>query len=85
MSRWRQLGYGAVLNLADEMLRVTLEVITQTMFGLSVLDKIEQIAPALDTVLRFAAKSVLSPVAIPLAIPTRPILHSNKRWPYWMK
>lgn len=71
MSRWRQLGDGAVLDLADEMLRVTLEVITQTMFGLSVLDKIEQIAPALDTVLRFAAKSVLSPVAIPMAIPTR--------------
>lgn len=71
LNRWQQLGDGAELNLSNEMMRLTLEVITQTMFGTSVLDKIEQIAPALDTVLRFAAKSVLSPVAIPLAIPTR--------------
>ncbi len=70
LERWRQIGTSAEVNLSDEMMRLTLEVITQTMFGTSVLDKIEQIAPALDTVLRFAAKSLMSPVAIPLAVPT---------------
>lgn len=70
LERWRQLGTSAEVNLSNEMMRLTLEVITQTMFGTSVLDKIEQIAPALDTVLRFAAKSLMSPIAIPLAIPT---------------
>lgn len=70
LERWQQLGTSAEINLANEMMRLTLEVITQTMFGTSVLDNIEQIAPALDTVLRFAAKSLMSPVAIPLSIPT---------------
>lgn len=71
LARWRLLGEGAEVNLADEMMRVTLEVITQTMFSTSVLDKIERIAPALDTLLRYAAKSVMNPLRMPLCIPTQ--------------
>jgi cytochrome P450 len=71
LARWRLLGDGAQVNLADEMMQVTLEVITQTMFSTSVLDKIEHIAPALDTALRYAAKSVMNPLRIPLSIPTQ--------------
>ncbi|MGZ5581197.1 MAG: cytochrome P450, partial [Methylobacter sp.] len=71
LARWRLLGEGAQVNLADEMMQVTLEVITQTMFSTSVLDKIEHIAPALDTALRYAAKSVMNPLRIPLSIPTQ--------------
>lgn len=71
LARWRLLGDGAQVNLADEMMQVTLEVITQTMFSTSVLDKIEHIAPALDTLLRYAAKSVINPLRIPLFIPTQ--------------
>jgi cytochrome P450 len=71
LARWRLLGDGAEVNLADEMMQVTLEVITQTMFSTSVLDKIEHIAPALDTLLRYAAKSVMNPLRMPLFIPTQ--------------
>lgn len=71
LERWRQLGDGAQIDIAGEMMRLTLEVITQTMFSTSVLENIDKIAPALDTALRFAAKSVLNPVAMPLAIPTQ--------------
>ncbi|MDI1277626.1 cytochrome P450 [Methylobacter sp.] len=71
LARWRLLGDGAQVNLADEMMQVTLEVITQTMFSTSVLDKIEHIAPALDTALRYAAKSVMNPLRLPLSIPTQ--------------
>jgi len=71
LNKWRLLGEGAQVNLADEMMRVTLEVITQTMFSTSVLDKIDHIAPALDTMLRYAAKSALNPLRLPLSIPTR--------------
>jgi cytochrome P450 len=70
LARWQLLGDGAQVNLADEMMQVTLEVITQTMFSTSVLDKIEHIAPALDTLLRYAAKSVMNPLRMPLFIPT---------------
>jgi cytochrome P450 len=71
LARWRLLGDGAEVNLADEMMRLTLEVITQTMFSTSVLDKIERVAPALDTLLRYAAKSVVNPFRMPLFIPTQ--------------
>lgn len=71
LARWRQLGDGAQVNLPDEMLRVTLEAITQTMFSTSVLDKVERLAPALDLLLRFAAKSAMNPLRPPLFIPTK--------------
>jgi cytochrome P450 len=71
LARWRQLGDGAQVNLPDEMLRVTLEVITQTMFSTSVLDKVDRLAPALDTLLRFAAKTVMNPLRLPLFVPTQ--------------
>jgi cytochrome P450 len=71
LNKWRLLDEESEVNLADEMMRVTLEVITQTMFSTSVLDKIDRIAPALDTLLRYAAKSVMNPLHIPLCIPTQ--------------
>ncbi len=70
LQRWRQLGDGAEVNLANEIMRLALEVITQSMFSTSVLDKVEQIAPALDTGLRYAARSVANPLTPPLFIPT---------------
>ncbi len=69
-SRWQLLGDGAEVNLADEMMRLTLEVITQTMFSTSVLDNVDKIAPALDTGLRYALRTVSNPLTPPLFIPT---------------
>ncbi|TRW92830.1 cytochrome P450 [Candidatus Methylobacter oryzae] len=71
LDRWRGLGNDAEVNLADEMLRVTLEVITQTMFSTSVLDKVDRLAPALDTLLRFSAKTAMNPLRLPLFVPTQ--------------
>ena len=70
LDRWRQLGEDAEINLSREMMRLTLEVITQTMFSTSVLDKIEHIAPSLDTLLKYAAKSLLNPLTLPLYVST---------------
>jgi cytochrome P450 len=70
LNRWRQLGEGAHLNLSNEMTQLTLEVITQTMFSTSVLDKIEHISPSLDTLLRYAIKSIVNPLTLPLYVPT---------------
>ncbi|WNB76267.1 cytochrome P450 [Methylomonas koyamae] len=70
LRRWHRLGDGAQVNLCSEMMRLTLEVITQTMFGTSVLDRIEAIAPALDTALRHAAASLLNPLSLPPFVPT---------------
>ncbi|ODT73613.1 MAG: cytochrome P450 [Nitrosomonadales bacterium SCN 54-20] len=70
LGRWRQMGEGAQVNLSGEMMRLTLEVITQTMFSTSVLDKIEQIAPSLETLLRYAARTIANPLTLPLYVPT---------------
>ncbi|WAK00761.1 cytochrome P450 [Methylobacter sp. YRD-M1] len=70
LHRWQQLGNGAQVNLADEMMQLALEVITQTMFSTSVLDKIGEIASALDTGLKYAAKTISNPLTPPLFIPT---------------
>lgn len=70
LDRWQKLGEGAEVNLSGEMMQLTLEVITQTMFSASVLDKIEHIAPSLDTLLRYAAKTLLNPLTLPLYVPT---------------
>src|SRR5690242_411598 len=70
LDRWRKLGDGAGINLAEEMTRLTLEVITQTMFSTSVLDKVERIAPSLEILLRYASKTLLNPLTPPLYVPT---------------
>ncbi len=70
LDRWQKLGEGAEVELSREMTQLTLEVITQTMFSTSVLDKIEHISPSLDTLLRYAAKSLLNPLTLPLYVPT---------------
>ena len=70
LDRWRKLGDRAEVKLSGEMMQLTLEVITQTMFGTSVLDKVERIAPSLDILLRYAAKTLLNPLTLPLYVPT---------------
>jgi len=69
-ARWERFPDHATVNISDEMLRLTIEVITQTMFGTSVLEHIDKIAPALDVCLRFAAKTLMSPFRLPFFIPT---------------
>ena len=70
LDRWRKLGDGAEIKLSEEMTRLTLEVITQTMFSTSVLDKVEHIAPSLEILLRYASKTLLNPLTPPLYVPT---------------
>jgi len=70
LDRWQKLGEGAEVNLSGEMMQLTLEVITQTMFSASVLNKIEHISPSLDTLLRYATKTLLNPLTLPLYVPT---------------
>src|SRR5688500_4006652 len=72
LDRCRQLGEGAQIKLSSAMMRLTLEVITQTMFSTTLLDKIEQIAPSLEALLRYAAKTTANPLTLPLSVPTPP-------------
>ncbi len=71
LERWNKLPEHTEIIIADEMMRMTLEVITQTMFSTSVLPQIDQIGPALDTALHYAAKTIQNPLTLPLSIPTK--------------
>lgn len=70
LARWQALGAHVELDLGQELTQLTLEVITQTMFSTSVLDKFGQLAPALDTGLRYASKTLGNPLMPPLWVPT---------------
>ncbi len=70
LQRWQQLEDGTELNLNAEMTELTMEVITQTMFSTSVQHRVKEISGALDTGLRYAAKTLTNPLMLPLFIPT---------------
>jgi cytochrome P450 len=69
--RWECLAAPGEIEIPAEMLRLTLEVLTRTMFSTSVLDRVDVIAPALDACLRYAASSFLNPLTPPLWFPSR--------------
>ncbi|MGZ8214150.1 MAG: cytochrome P450 [Methylosarcina sp.] len=68
--RWQKHSPGAEVDIANEMMRLTLEVLTRTMFSTSVLSEVDAIAPALDTCLRYAAQTTMNPLTPPLWVPT---------------
>lgn len=68
--RWASLGADATVDIAHEMMRTTLEVITRTMFSTSVLDRVDALSPALVTVLRYSSEHLSNPLQMPLWLPT---------------
>ncbi|MBS1214216.1 MAG: Cytochrome [Proteobacteria bacterium] len=70
LRRWEDLEAGATLDIAEEMMRLALEIITRTMFSTSVLDEVDVLSPALKITLEYAAKSAQNPFLPPLWVPT---------------
>ena len=70
LKRWDALDLRSPVNVAVEMIKVTLDVITRTMFSASLLHEVGRLAPALDTLLRYAFRSFHNPLRAPLWVPT---------------
>lgn len=70
VARWRGFAPGASLDVSGEMMRATLEVITRTLFNMTLLDRLDQLAPALFTVLRYSSRHMSNPLMPPLWVPT---------------
>lgn len=70
MDRWQAGLPGVLLEVDREMTRLALEIITRTMFNLSVLEEAHRIGPALETVLRYATQAIGSLWNPPLYLPT---------------
>ncbi len=61
---------GCTLNIAAEMMQLTLEVISQTMFSTSMTQHIDRISHALRVSIKYAFDSFSNPLMLPLWIPT---------------
>jgi cytochrome P450 len=61
---------GRSVDIADEMMRLALEVISHTMFHTDVADQIDHISHALRVSLKYAFDSFHRPVRVPLWVPT---------------
>ncbi|WP_432776201.1 cytochrome P450 [Brevibacillus gelatini] len=78
MEEWKA---GEVRDIHDDMMRVTLAIITETMFGKSIKEGADKIGHAIDVGLKYVANKASSFIDIPLSVPTksnRQFLESNE-------
>lgn len=68
MNEWRD---GEVLDIHHDMMKVTLAIITETMFGKTVKEGADKIAHAIDVGLKYVSSKASSFIDIPLSVPTR--------------
>ena len=76
LADWDARDSDQAIDICGEMMRLTLEVITQTMFSSSVQEALPRLGPALGFVLSFAQNNFFNPLAPPLIVPTR----ANRRF-----
>ena len=71
IGRWQnQLPADGVVDINQEMTRVTMKVISRTMFGLDMDENFREAARALITLLEYTSASTNSLIDVPLFIPT---------------
>lgn len=68
MAEWKD---GEVRDIHQDMMKVTLAIITETMFGRTVKEDADKIGQAIDVGLRYVANKGTSFIDIPLSVPTR--------------
>jgi cytochrome P450 len=82
LSRWEELASsGRPVEMSGEMSRVTMEIITRTMFGEHAPGQAGRVSEALGVASLFVNDRLKNPLAVPLKIPTpanRAFLESNK-------
>jgi cytochrome P450 len=68
MSDWKT---GELRDIHSDMMKVTLAIITETMFGKTVKEGADQIGHAIDVGLKYVANKGSSFIDIPLSVPTK--------------
>src|ERR687890_868477 len=72
LSRWEELyAPEDVLDIHEEMMRVTLDVINRTMFGADVTREAGKVGQAMTVLTRYAFAQAGNPFSVPLWVPTR--------------
>ncbi len=70
LEQWGKRDLQQPVEITAEMMKVTLDVITRTMFSRSFLHEADHLAPALTTLIRYAFRSFHNPLRVPLWVPT---------------
>lgn len=70
LQRWAALGDGGQIELNHEMMLVTMDIISRTMFSSDVMAEAHQVGAAVTTTAQFVARRMQSAIRLPLALPT---------------
>lgn len=68
MEEWKD---GEIRDIHHDMMKVTLAIITETMFGKTVKEEADKIGQAIDVGLKYVSSKASSFIDIPLSVPTR--------------
>src|SRR5215207_2975949 len=72
LSRWEELyAPKDVLDIHEEMMRVTLDVINRTLFGADVTHEASRVGTAMTILTRYAFAQAANPFPVPPWVPTR--------------
>jgi cytochrome P450 len=72
LSRWQELyAPKDIINIHEEMMRVTLDIINRTMFGADVTGEAGRVGTAMTVLTRYAFAQAGNPFSLPTWIPTR--------------
>lgn len=81
LARWSNLPEDAVISVNDEMMRVAMQVISRSMFGIDISENFVEAGDALTYILDYTSSSSVSILDLPLFVPTaknRKLKHSLK-------
>lgn len=70
LARWSAMGHGQTIDLADEMMRVTFEVIGLLAFSTDLGDSSSEIAEAVNIAVHHAMGLMNTPIRLPQSLPT---------------
>jgi cytochrome P450 len=70
LQRWAALGDGGQIELNQEMMLVTMDIISRTMFSSDVLPDANQVGDAVTTTGHFVSRRMQSAIRLPLSLPT---------------
>lgn len=69
--RWSRLGDGAVVDVHEEMMRLTLRIVGRTLFDVELGHDADRIGPRIATLIHYANEYAMALVRLPTWLPTR--------------
>ena len=78
LARWREIPAGRPVSINHEMMRLAMSVISRSIFTVDIGEDFAEAGDALTQILDFASERSVSPVSLPLSVPTPGNRRMNK-------